>query len=85
MAIRDVRKSFGGFEALRGVSLDVPPGQVLCLIGASGSGKTTLLRSINQLSEIDSGAIVEQGTPAEVLVTPRETRTRAFLSAVIRR
>jgi polar amino acid transport system ATP-binding protein len=57
VAIRDVRKRFGSFEALKGVSLDVPAGQVLCLIGASGSGKTTLLRCVNQLAEIDSGGI----------------------------
>ena len=57
VAIRGVRKRFGAFEALKGVSLDVPAGQVLCLIGASGSGKTTLLRCVNQLAEIDSGGI----------------------------
>jgi polar amino acid transport system ATP-binding protein len=57
VAIRDVRKRFGTFEALKGVSLDVTAGEVLCLIGASGSGKTTLLRCINQLAEIDSGGI----------------------------
>ncbi len=57
VAIRDVRKRFGSFEALKGVSLDVTAGQVLCLIGASGSGKTTLLRCVNQLAEIDSGGI----------------------------
>ena len=57
VALRDVRKNFGAHPALAGVSLDVQPGQVLCLIGASGSGKTTLLRCINQLTRIDSGAI----------------------------
>jgi polar amino acid transport system ATP-binding protein len=57
VAIRDVRKSFGHVQALRGVSLDVQAGQVLCLIGASGSGKTTLLRCVNQLVRIDAGAI----------------------------
>ena len=57
VAIRDIRKRFGGFEALKGVSLDVAAGQVTCLIGASGSGKTTLLRCVNQLAEIDSGGI----------------------------
>jgi polar amino acid transport system ATP-binding protein len=57
VSIREVCKSFGAFQALAGVSLDIASGEVLCIIGASGSGKTTLLRCINQLVEIDSGAI----------------------------
>jgi polar amino acid transport system ATP-binding protein len=57
VAIRSVSKTFGEFQALKNVSLDVRAGEVLCLIGASGSGKTTLLRCINQLTPIDSGGI----------------------------
>jgi len=57
VAIRSVAKNFGEFQALRNVSLDVWPGEVMCLIGASGSGKTTLLRCINQLAAIDAGGI----------------------------
>jgi polar amino acid transport system ATP-binding protein len=57
VAVRNVRKSFGNFQALAGVSLDVQAGEVLCIIGASGSGKTTLLRCLNQLVSIDEGAI----------------------------
>jgi len=54
VAIRSVAKNFGEFQALKSVSLDVWPGEVMCLIGASGSGKTTLLRCINQLTAIDT-------------------------------
>ena len=61
LAIRNVSKAFGKFQALQNVSLDVQAGQVLCLIGASGSGKTTLLRCINQLVQIDSGGIWLEG------------------------
>ncbi|MCP3461231.1 amino acid ABC transporter ATP-binding protein [Bradyrhizobium sp. CCGUVB23] len=57
VAIRLVSKHFGEFQALGSVSLDVWPGEVMCLIGASGSGKTTLLRCVNQLTAIDSGGI----------------------------
>ena len=57
VAIRAVAKNFGEFQALKSVSLDVWPGEVMCLIGASGSGKTTLLRCINQLAAIDAGGI----------------------------
>ena len=57
LRIHDVRKSFGAFAALRGVSLDIAAGEVTCLIGASGSGKTTLLRCVNQLVAVDAGAL----------------------------
>ncbi|MBV9803015.1 MAG: amino acid ABC transporter permease/ATP-binding protein [Solirubrobacterales bacterium] len=59
--IRDVRKAFHGNEVIKGVSLDVEPGNVVFLIGPSGSGKTTLLRTINHLETVDDGEILVGG------------------------
>ncbi len=57
----DVHKRFGRVEVLRGVSVQVSKGEVVCLIGASGSGKTTFLRTLNGLESIDAGRIVVNG------------------------
>ena len=59
--IRDVHKRFGAQDVLKGVSLDVEAGEVVCLLGASGSGKTTLLRCINHLETPDRGEIKVAG------------------------
>jgi len=61
VSIRDVRKSFGANEVLKGVSLDVAKGDVVAIIGRSGSGKSTLLRCINGLETYQSGAILADG------------------------
>ncbi|MCV9907882.1 amino acid ABC transporter ATP-binding protein [Brucella sp. HL-2] len=55
--IKNVHKSFGSVEVLKGVSLTVERGEVFALIGRSGSGKSTLLRCINGLEKINSGEI----------------------------
>ncbi|MGF7159827.1 polar amino acid transport system ATP-binding protein [Rhodoligotrophos appendicifer] len=55
--LRDVYKSFGNVEVLKGVNMDVREGGVVCIIGPSGSGKSTLLRCINGLIPIDRGTI----------------------------
>ena len=57
----DVRKSFGAFEVLKGISLSVRKGEVVCIIGPSGSGKSTLIRCINALVPITSGTIHVEG------------------------
>ena len=59
--IADVHKSFGSVEVLKGVSLDVMKGDVVCIIGPSGSGKSTLLRCINALVDIQRGSITVEG------------------------
>ena len=61
LSARKVRKSFSGVEVLRGISLSVDAGQVLCLLGPSGSGKSTFLRCINHLERIDGGRISVDG------------------------
>jgi polar amino acid transport system ATP-binding protein len=61
VSIRDVYKSFGDLEVLKGVSLDVMKGEVICIIGPSGSGKSTLIRCVNALNTIDSGSIRVEG------------------------
>jgi polar amino acid transport system ATP-binding protein len=60
---RDVRKNFGEFVALNGVSLRVHKREVVCLIGPSGSGKSTLLRCTNGLERLDGGEISLDGVP----------------------
>lgn len=55
--IKDLRKSYGTNEVLKGISLSVEPGQVVCLIGPSGSGKSTLLRCVNLLEQPNAGVI----------------------------
>jgi ABC-type polar amino acid transport system ATPase subunit len=61
ITFEDVRKSYGNFEALKGVSLRVGAGEVVCIVGPSGSGKSTLLRTINGLESVSSGHIEVDG------------------------
>lgn len=61
VSLREVHKSFGDLEVLKGVSLDVMKGEVICIIGPSGSGKSTLIRCINALNDINSGSITVEG------------------------
>jgi ABC-type Fe3+/spermidine/putrescine transport system ATPase subunit len=68
---QDLRKRFGNFEALRGVSFSIPPGKTLSLLGPSGCGKTTTLRIIAGLLKPDSGRILFDGKDVTGL-PPRE-------------
>jgi len=56
-----VHKRFGRLEVLKGITLEVQPKEVMCLLGPSGSGKSTLLRCINHLEKIDSGRLWVDG------------------------
>lgn len=61
LEVKDIKKSFGKTEVLKGVSFSLNEGEVLSVIGSSGSGKTTLLRCINFLETADSGKITVDG------------------------
>jgi polar amino acid transport system ATP-binding protein len=61
VSVKDVRKSFGSLEVLKGVSMDIMKGEVICIIGPSGSGKSTLIRCINALNDIQHGSITIEG------------------------
>ena len=61
ISVRNLRKSFGSVEVLKGVNLDIAEKEVVVIIGPSGSGKSTLLRCINYLEEPTSGEIVVDG------------------------
>ena len=59
--IRDLHKSYGRFQALRGIDLDIAQGEVVVVIGPSGSGKSTLIRCINLLEDYQRGEVRVDG------------------------
>ncbi len=61
VSVKDLHKSFGDLEVLKGLSFDVMKREVICIIGPSGSGKSTLIRCINALIDIQKGSIKVEG------------------------
>ena len=74
VSIRNLHKSFGELEVLKGINLDVMHSQVIGIIGPSGSGKSTLLRCINHLEEPTSGEIFVDG----ILVNDKKLKRKNF-------
>ncbi|OCP34900.1 dipeptide ABC transporter ATP-binding protein [Ensifer sp. LC163] len=78
LSVRDVRKHYGNFEALKGISFDLMPGQTMAVVGESGSGKSTLARILLRLDEPDSGSALWKGrdlfqlSPAELYKLRRD-------------
>jgi polar amino acid transport system ATP-binding protein len=61
VTVRDLYKSFGKLEVLKGVSMEANEGDVICIVGPSGSGKSTFLRCLNMLEQPTSGTVIVDG------------------------
>ncbi|WP_018683861.1 phosphonate ABC transporter ATP-binding protein [Actinokineospora enzanensis] len=82
LAVRGLRKSYGGREVLKGVDLTVAPGELVALLGANGSGKSTALRCVVGLAEADAGEIRVAGTSLRGLSGAELTRARRAAAMV---
>lgn len=87
LSARDLHKSFGDRQILRGIDLDIAPGQITCVIGPSGTGKTTLLRAMTLLDYPDRGDIEVDGeifsfplAPEQPITPPWPKLTAVFQS-----
>jgi D-xylose transport system ATP-binding protein len=69
--LRDIRKSFGPVEVLKGVDMEVHPGKVSALVGDNGAGKSTLIKGLAGVQSYDSGDVLFDGQPAS-LGTPHD-------------
>ncbi len=65
--VRNIRKSFGSLEVLKGIDLDIRKGEVVSIVGPSGAGKTTLLQIMGTLDKPDSGSVRLDGVAMESL------------------
>ncbi len=75
--MRDIRVSFGGLHAVDGVSLSLRAGEVVALVGGNGAGKSTLMHTLAGAHPADSGQILVNGEPVQIL-TPRDARTHGI-------
>ncbi|MFG6118771.1 amino acid ABC transporter ATP-binding protein [Thalassobacillus sp. B23F22_16] len=77
ISVRDLHKSFGSVEVLKGIDAEIKEKEVVCVIGPSGSGKSTFLRCLNLLEEVTSGDVLIEGTNlTDPKVNINEVRSR---------
>ena len=65
--LRDITKSFGSLQVLKGIDLDIQQGEIVSIVGPSGAGKTTLLQIMGTLDKADTGTIQINGTDIDTL------------------
>ncbi|MDR1329028.1 MAG: phosphonate ABC transporter ATP-binding protein [Oscillospiraceae bacterium] len=82
LSIRGLRKSYGAFEALRGVSLDFCPGEFAVVVGPSGAGKSTLIRCINRMIDPSYGEIEFNGVRMDALRGSGLRRRRSMIGMI---
>ena len=82
LCAKNIKKSFGKTEVLKGVDLEIEKGEVVAIIGPSGSGKSTLLRCLNKLEKVQDGTIVFDG---EIIAQNGKYRSDKELRPVIKR
>lgn len=74
--LRNITKSFGSLQVLKGIDLDIAQGEVVSIVGPSGAGKTTLLQIMGTLDRADSGSIIINGTDISSLKNQALARFR---------
>jgi branched-chain amino acid transport system ATP-binding protein len=80
LKLENVRVSYGAIEAVKGVSLEVSPSEVVAIIGANGAGKTTLLKGIAGLEPLASGRVTINGVDCTQLPTHKRLGVGVALS-----
>ena len=70
LRLAGVSHTYGETEVLRDINLDIPSGQIVCIVGPSGCGKSTLLRMLGGLEQPTSGEVLQLGTPPAGCLNP---------------